>query len=477
MIVTNFRILVVCACAAASASGAAHATPAIDTPPPPCAADCRDEKEPFLNAATLVDPALLSGPDFRVVPEVRVRGYMADFVIDTAFGPLRADSVELLAVRIGEMPALATLDRASKTGAFARALAERGRKTGAAIVNVIAHPIDTITGLPAGVARYFRKQLDTWGNRAQSLADQTARHAENDGDPFRAPPGPMTAHRDDAPDDAEPKKNRAWYARVGSETERQGKRLLKYAQERRAMAKLLGIDPGTTNPLLNDRLDALAWAAVGGNFSAGEALATVTGTAATVISGSSQLNEYVLQQTPEQLRETLHRRLLALCSDDDSIRSFLHRGAFTDTLRVALVESLEQLKPQQGCNELLELAATTRGEVEARYLVDALKLVRHGGRSAGGSLVVSGAALAWRAADGKLVLPLPVDYLSWTRALGEFFDQREFAVTDKTALISGAASTRAQRELTERGWNLALRAPYEGAPTYSPMADVASAMP
>src|SRR6185312_15451877 len=87
------------------------------------------EAEPFLPAAALVQPALLSGPDFRVLSEVRVRGYMAQYVIDTKYGPLRADSSEVLALRIAELPALDALDRASRSQAFAHALAARSRKT------------------------------------------------------------------------------------------------------------------------------------------------------------------------------------------------------------------------------------------------------------------------------------------------------------------------------------------------------------
>jgi hypothetical protein len=435
-----------------------------------CAANCASEAEPTLPAPTLVQPALLSGPNFKVVPEVEIRGYMARFVVDTRFGPLSADSVDLLAVRVAEIPAIETLDRASKTGAFAHALAERGRKTGEAVVNVVSHPIDAVTGLPAGVVKYLREKVDTWGNRAQAVADRSSRKFENHGDPFQAPPGPMTAGRDGNADDkpeAAEKKERSWYARAGSETGREAKRYLKYSEQRREMAKYLSIDPNTSNPILNEKLDALAWAAVGGNFSAGAALGEVAGTAAEVISYSGKLNQYVLEKTPEQLRDDLQRRLAALCSDEDSIRSFLRRGGFNDTLRTSLVESLEKLKPQGGCNDLIELAATTRGEVEARYLTNALKLIQTQTKESGGTLVVAGAALAWRTTDGRLILPLPVDYLTWSHDIAAFFDQPALAGTDKVALIGGEASMAAQQQITTRGWNLALRAPYEGAPAYA----------
>src|SRR5215469_14704833 len=77
------------------------------------------EPEPVLKAPMLAQAPLLSGPDFRVVPEVAVRGYMANFLIDTKFGPFRAASVEMLSIRISELPAMEALDRASRTGAFA----------------------------------------------------------------------------------------------------------------------------------------------------------------------------------------------------------------------------------------------------------------------------------------------------------------------------------------------------------------------
>ena len=437
----------------------AHATPAAS----------ETEAEPFLPAAALLQPALLSGPDFRVLPEVRVRGYMAQYVIDTKYGPLRADSSEVLAVRIAELPALDALDRASRSQAFAHALAARGRKTGAAIVNVFAHPVATVTGLPGGVARYFGAKWDLWTGRAQSVADRSSREFENKGDPYRAPLGPMTAARAAPADvaDAREAKNHAWYARAGSEASRETKRYLKYGQERRDMAKVLGIDPNSTNPLLDEKLDALAWAAVWGNFSAGAALGNVAGTAADVVSWTGKLNQYVLEKPPEQLREENRARLAKFCSDDFAVRQFLRRGGFTDTLRTALAQSLETLAPRDGCNALVELGATTHGEIEARYLVDALKMIERESDARDGTLLVIGAALAWRTPSGRMLLPLPVDYLSWNAQLAQFFDQPAFASADKRALIAGEASELAQRQLTQRGWSLQPRMPFDGAPAYA----------
>jgi len=438
------------------------------------------EDEPVLAAASLAPPALLSGPDYRVDSKAKVGGYMARFWIQTPDGPLNADSAQLLAIRINEISAMITLDKASRSESFAHALAARGKKTGMAIAHVFMHPVDSITGIPMGVARYFKHQWDLWSGRAQSASDRSSRIFENKGDPFRPPEGPMVAGRGvpnervDPPDDAytsvDPQgapRSRAWYARTSSEVGREAKRLLKYNQSRNEIAKHLGIDPNTSNPYILDRLDSLAWAAVGGNFSAGEAIGVIAGPAATLISDSQLIDDYVLTHTPEQVRERNEKHLQSLCSDEFTIRQFLRRGGFNDTLRTSLTNLLIKLDPREGCNELIELAATTGREVEARYLVDALALIARHGRARNSKLVVVGAAIVYAMPNSHIVLPMPVDYLSWNRDMGEFFDRPEFAhATDKLLLIGGEASPLARRKLAEHGWRVVLRAPYDGAPKY-----------
>ena len=481
-----------------------------------CKSGCANEPEPFFQAPQIATPAILNGPDYKVIPEVQIRGFMAHFIIDTQYGPLHADSVQLLSIRVSEIPAIGILEKASHSGAFAHALAERGKKAGSAIVNVFAHPVDSITGLPMGVVRYFKKQIDTWAGRAQSASDRGSRIFENKGDPYRAPDGPMTAAREvehgrstvsvgditrsestatlsppdaddragseDAKDppanaskpvavDSNPvaeKKNRAWYARAGSEVGRETKRYLSYNQARSEIAKYLGIDPNTSNPFVVERLDSLAWAATWGNFSAREALGTIVGPAADVISDTGLVNEYVLKHTPEQVRQRIEKNLTSVCSDEFGIRQFTRRGGFNDTLRTDLTDSLVKLKLTAGCNELLELGATTRGEVEARYLVDALAMILAKiPDTTGGKLVIAGAAVVYLAPDGRLVLPLAVDYLSWTTDIDEFFNRSEFVHADKTLLIGGDVSPLALQKLGERGWQVSVRAPYKGAPVYA----------
>ncbi|MEZ5460711.1 hypothetical protein [Dokdonella sp.] len=427
------------------------------------------ELEPVLGATAFVQPALMSGPGYTLDPHVEIRGYMAQFTLDTPQGPVRAESVEILADRVAEMPALETLDAMTHSQAFIDAASDSVTRTGAGIGQVLMHPIKTLAGIPRGVARYFGKRFDKLGRQAQSLSDHAAKELGNAGDPYPRADGPMTETRDI--DRAEAATQLAdtdygWVGDAGSEIARELKRQIKYSQVRRELAERLGIDPYTSNPYLRERLDQLAWAGSGGRYAAGAALASVGGVGAVVLDKGSQLNELVWKLDGPQLREFNAERLERYCRDNLLMRQFLRRGTFTPTLQTALVDQLAALQPANGCDAMLELGMTAQSELEARYLVNSLQLVsaRLGRRAHGGSLLVVGAGLAYDTEDGERVLPLPVDYLAWTSEVEAFIDRPEFRHREKTILISGQSTMRSQRELTSRGWNLVIEegrsAPY-----------------
>lgn len=436
------------------------------------------EDEPVVDAASLVQPALLSGPGFAVDTHVELRGYMAHFTLDTPVGPLKADSVEILAEREAELPALDALEKATHSEAFARAASDKFIATGKALGKIVMHPIDTVVGIPAGVARYFGNRLKKIGTQAQTASDRVARTLGTSGNPYPSDEGPMTDARNGNDDDAKKEHpTKHWYTRVGSEAERELKRQLKYNDVKRNLAKQLGIDPYSGNTYVQDRLSSLAWVSTGGNFSATAALGTVGGAGAIVLSDSTRINDVVWKLSPDDLRVRNGDRLHAYCRDDLLIRQFLRRGVFSPTLQTGLVDALDELKPAGGGDALLELGMTAHSELESRFLVNALRITAKylGARAKSGTLRPIGAGLAYQSADGELVLPLPVDYLSWTGDVRDFLDREEFRVKEKTVLIGGGASLMARRALTERGWNIIVRAPWPGAPAYAafdePMVD------
>ena len=427
------------------------------------------EQEPVIDAASLVQPALLSGPGFSVDPHVELRGYMGHFKLDTRFGPLTAESVAVLAERVAELPALEALEQATHSDAFIQAAQGKLVATSEALRHIVMHPVDTMLGLPAGVARYFGAQLKKYAGRAQRLSDRAARKLGTDGDPYPSDEGPMTDARDDAGKSAAGKPDKTWYTRIGRELEREVKRQLKYNQVKRELAARLGIDPHSGNPYIQQRLESLAWVGASGNYSATAALGAIGGVGATVLTEGGRVNEIVWKLSPDDLRERNNERLRAYCRDELLMRWFLRRGAFSPTLQTGLIDGLDALKPAAGGDALLELGMTANSPLEARFLVDALRmLAAHlGPRAHAGQLRPIGAGLVYVTADGALLLPLPVDRLSWTPEVRDFLDRSEFRVVEKTALIAGEASLAARRGLSERGWHVATHVQWPASPPYA----------
>lgn len=428
------------------------------------------ESEPTLDAAMLVEPSLLSGPGFSVERRVEVRGYMAHFTINTSLGRLGADSVEVLAERVAEIPALMALDQVTGSEAFAQAAGSKFGGIAKAFGNVFLHPVKTVVGIPSGVARYLRNRVVKVGDQAQSLSDRAARRMGADGDPYAAGDGPMTDSRDD--DAVRP--DRAWYGGAGAEVGREVKRQLSYSRMKRDLARQLGIDPYTANPYIHIRLDSLAWVASSGNYAATAAIGSITGGAGVAISETTRISDVVWTQDPDDIKRRVGERLQDHVGDEFVIRQFLRRGVYTPTLQLALLDAIDVLKPKAGVDRLLELAIGARSELEARFLVNALRmLVAHPQRRTGGSFVPVGAGLVWQLDDGSMVLALPVDQLSWTAELAEFFDRSEFRIVNKTVLLAADASLASRRELSRRGWNIQTHLRWPGSPPYASDAEIA----
>lgn len=422
------------------------------------------ETEPVLAAADLVAPGLLAGPGYRVEPRVPVVGFMARFTLITEGDPLVADSIELLEERAIEMAALDALEKVGHGEAFLRALGDSATRRAGAVARVIRSPVASVAGLPAGVLRYFQKEAAKWGGRLSRHGDRIAHGARNDGDP-EAVDGPMTGGRAHRP----PRPDRPWYASAGREVVRQAEDAVSHGSARRALARHLGIDPytATRNPALNERLDRLAWSAAAGQFGVDQLLGFLPAGTREAFGQGERVNELVWSMDPEDLRARNREVLERWCGDGFQLRRFIRHRAFLASVQTRLVDALDALAPRSGCEHLLDLALAADHDVEARFMANALRLaggyLGEGGRGAQIDTVGAGLTLATR--DGRLVLPLPIDFLSWTETAAGFFEQPALSTGPRLLLLTGTLSDRALRELTRRGWEVVTRVPYAVAGT------------
>ena len=104
---------------------------------------------------------------------------------------------------------------------------------------------------------------------------------------------------------------------------------------------------------------------------------------------------------------------------------------------------------------MIALAATARNEEDARFLASSVHLLAR--------LNVTGVSIEEVKAQGtvigvtpagSLVVPAPVDYLSWTERIGGFAERPDLKNSRRTIWLTGRMSGAAHRGLTSLGWTL-----------------------
>lgn len=374
------------------------------------------EPMPTLDAATLAPAVLLNGAGYTVDAIVPVVGYMGQFTLRATAGTFSADGTEMLAIRVGELAAIAQLSQLSQTGVFADALAASAMKTGAAIGQAVMNPAETIAGIPAGVGRFF-----------QSAATTISRATESAG-------GTNSSQRAGTGDTAMD--------------------LLGVNKAKRRIAKQVGADPYTTNPVLAKQLDDLARASFAGGVSLDAALAVSTAGVATAISATATVSNLVWDRSPEDIRTVHEQKLAAMGVGADTVRAFVTNRWFTPTLSVPFIEHLAQMQAAKGRAAVVALASGVASEGEARFMLNAVAMARQTSteRDPVVALDLVGRILVVRTRAGRMEVPAPVDYVVWTEQVRAFAERKNLKGAQRNILVTGLASARAREGLQAAGW-------------------------
>jgi hypothetical protein len=380
------------------------------------------ERPPVVSAKDLVSPRLLTGKGFQVDDKVPTDGAMGTFTIRAAANVFREDagtyqvrSRELLELRLAEIPAILKLDEVSKTGTFVKAMAASGARPLEAGWNIATNPAEAVSGLPSGIGRLF--------DRVETGAGNLWNAPSGSGGVEQA--GAVTA-------DA-----------------------LGYEQERRKLAHELGVDPYTTNPILSRKLDQIAWVSFAGRLTVSAAI-SVAVPGSMIITGIQTMDTLVWDTPRGDLVVRVQKKLEELNVPRDQIDCVSHNPAIPLSLQVSVAENLGRLSGATGRETAVKLLCGVLTESQARFIATAVRMLAdyHEKKKPITAVAVHGPVIA-RDRDGTLLLPAPVDYLSWTERMAAFATNPDFLGTpQRTLWITGKASARARRELTANGWTV-----------------------
>ena len=286
-------------------------TPLIQ-PPQPAAPGGQYEEPPVINAADLIPASALSGPGFSVQPQVPTNGAMGQYTIVADATVFRSDagtyyieSLDLLKIRLSEIPAIAQLENISETGVFAKALASSAERPVADAANMVIHPMDTVTGLPSGAGEFFGRVSLGAGQIASSASNSFGSGA------------------------------------AAGETANATLTALGYDDVRRQLAKKLHVDPYTSDPILTKKLNKVAWVMFSARMTVDAAMMAVP---ASMIITSVEFTDDLVYQTPKaDLILLVQNKLQSIGLSQEEIAAFTHNSAIPLSLQVAAVKDLEAL--------------------------------------------------------------------------------------------------------------------------------------
>jgi hypothetical protein len=377
------------------------------------------EELPELKATEILNPEFLQGPHFAVREPVPTSAGMNQFTIDSDFGVFEADGNEMLLERLKEIDAIARLQAVSRTDEFKNSLMAAAKSPLNSAKNIARDPAQAISNVPKGLMKFL--------GRAKESVENVGKGA-NDG------------------------------PRDGSRM----KDAIGYSDKKRKIALEMGIDPYTTNTVLQKQLDDLAWASWAGGFSFTVATLPISGAAKaalTVTNLNSTVEDLLREKSPSELEQINRAAFRAMGVNASDIDRILHGGAFTPTQATTFAVHLKSLKNVANRGAFVKAAAEkSTTEADALFCVYTAALMDQiNQKTPIARIVMLRNFPICVAKDGTIIVALQWDYAAWTSGAASFTDevQKIAGKSGQSAHVavdlSGQVSSRLREELEKRG--------------------------
>jgi hypothetical protein len=343
---------------------------------------------------------------------------MNHYTLDSKFGRVTADSTAELKIRVDEMRALAAMQKVDTTGQFTRQAKQGGRDALKGAKSLVTNPVGTLQGAFTGLGKM----------------------AERAGDALMGDP----------PSDAEDSRL---------------ENAIGFSSTKRAYAAEFRIDPYSTNPLLQKRLEEIAWWGYSGKIAASAASAAIPGGVGAFVSASKTSNwlEGIPVQTPpSELRKANRQKLADMGVSADASGLFLGNTVYSPVQQTKLVNALARMNGTADRGHFVKFAVLARNapvtffrsrqaEMYANFAAKGERIER---------FVPLGTNAAARLANGRILFCFPVDYLVWTEAnatLALALEQSLSGLPDvrgKEVILAGGISSTARKALEGLGWTV-----------------------
>ncbi len=370
------------------------------------------ETPPLLDAYDQLGEAEAVGDQFVIERQVPNDGQMNRYVLTSNYQRIEACGNSMLLERAREQEAIAVLRELKLTKGYLDAVK-------AAAAGPLGFAKDALAD-PVGVAKDVPQSVTNWWNDLSIASMSTG-------------------------DENEPEK---------SQTERV-KAALGYGRVKRRLAAEMGVDPFSSNEILQTELDEVAWSSFVGGLAVDLAMSQAPMAAKLAVATSRQIHgvRALGWNIPPQTLEAgsaVALKKMGLWSDE--ISAINDHPVCTLTHTTLLVSALASIESVPGRGGLAKQAARADDETSCRFYVELAELVWLYHRSAKPVVAVSatGDTLTFDDADGRSVLPVRADYLAWTAETDLLFAALP-PTGDRLVWLSGVASPSTRQVLLDRG--------------------------
>ncbi|MBE2285118.1 MAG: hypothetical protein IAE77_16785 [Prosthecobacter sp.] len=381
------------------------------------------EKPPVLKASEILQPVYLSSPFHRVREDVIPDQGSNHFVIDSDFGLFIAHGNQMLHDRVKEIFALVRLREMSNTQEFAEGVKQAAMAPLQAADHLISDPAETLTSTMQGVGKF----LGRVGRGAKQVVTGEERANGQDG-MLKAAAG--------------------------------------VSSTKRQLCAELGVSPYSTNELLQDELDRVAWVMFAGRMTVKAATMPISGAAGAALSALNTVDtttQMVYDQSPSDLQALNLSRLRNLGISEDAAKAFLATKAFSPWHQTHFVSSLEKMTGVKGREILLRDATSMcENEADAVFYQQTTLLISHAhihGIPVDRIALVNGMPVCI-GADGGLVVALHWDYAMWSPRSKRFAEAVQAMRVDGAkpssliVVLTGVMSPGLRQELEARGFRV-----------------------
>lgn len=423
---TSFRILLVLNLGLSSAFAADYESP------------------PSIPFDMVFHEVAIKGDNYSVAPSVPTDGFLTRAVIDSEFGEFVALGPGMLEIRLHEIDALVKLQTFEASDEFQRGAKESAQEKLSGLKQVYEKPKEAAAGISAGVSRFFKRSYRATKTGVQTINDVV--HDRTPGSIEGAGAKLPGNQQSQALPDSESKYKKA--AKASGST---AVNILGFDDSRRKLAKRLGVDPYTTNPVLDEKLDEVTWSIFAGDFGIDVATSLIPGSI--VVTTSSLVTNWVWDTPPGDLRVKIEQTLLGIGVSQEDVDRLLRHRAYPLSYQAALTAAMEAMGEVNGHENTMPLALSVQTVDQARFVVNTMRMLQryHETVQPLREIDVQGTVFAITDKD-TMVIAAPVDYVSWSEMLDRFSANDRFSSKPRELYIAGTMTTMASEQLSKRGW-------------------------